>query len=305
MNKKGILTLIAIMMTISMVVTSCSLFKSADVKEVEEIINKIGEVGLDSKAAIDKALIAFNSLPPEKKGKVDNYYLLDQAQVTLINKSISFAIDEKTVSSLDAAEQAYNSLNTDQQERVLKLDELKGVKSFISAKAIFDELNETVDATSEAMSMYRKTWYYGIHEKDDKISLDGLADEVGIKKDELDTALQNDDFKDFSKEIWDLLYKENFSVGLWIVDDVFEQRRTIVDISDKINSTKEALRLFETEFPDYSHRQKLVDYWSKANSFYQFASNIQGSFNQFDNTLASYKDSLNDLRESLEYELGD
>ncbi len=58
----------------------CACSKSEAVRNVEDMINAIGEVTLESKADIDAAEKAYNSLPEEEKGSVGNLQTLHEAK---------------------------------------------------------------------------------------------------------------------------------------------------------------------------------------------------------------------------------
>ena len=57
-------------------VTGC---KSRDVKVVEELIDEIGEVDIDSGKAIEEAQDAYDDLTPSERREVENYSVLEDA----------------------------------------------------------------------------------------------------------------------------------------------------------------------------------------------------------------------------------
>ena len=76
--KKLTALLLALVMTLSL----CACGESAELKSVREQIAAIGEVGLDSEAAIAAAEEAYRALSEEDKAKVDNYTELLAARET-------------------------------------------------------------------------------------------------------------------------------------------------------------------------------------------------------------------------------
>ena len=56
-----------------------TLAKSRDVKVVEELIDEIGEVDIDSGKAIEEAQDAYDELTPSERREVENYSVLEDA----------------------------------------------------------------------------------------------------------------------------------------------------------------------------------------------------------------------------------
>lgn len=75
MHKKSIIVIVCLCL-LGSVVTGC---KSKDVKYVEELIDSIGEVSIDSGEEIFKAEEAYEYLSPADRSEVENYNLLEDA----------------------------------------------------------------------------------------------------------------------------------------------------------------------------------------------------------------------------------
>lgn len=242
---------------------SCNLLGDPDVKNVENLINEIGTVSLDSSSSIEEASIAYNKLTEKEKEKVDNYEILENA-----------------------------------------INEFK----FLFAQSIYNDITTAVEICSENMEMYIDAWYYGIWEDEDTLSLKGLSDEVGISADELDTAIRQmnkENDIDFTMSDFDDYYIEEFSVGLWIVDRVFNLREVFPKAENLLTESKSKLKDLEKKYPDYEYNKDLVDYFNKANAFYQFSSDRNGSYETFKETVSDYEKALDEFKSNLEYTFSD
>ena len=109
--------------------------EAAPIKSVEELIDAIGEVTLDSKSAIDTARAAYDGLTKAQQAKVSNYAALTAAEtayaklaadkadqdaadavIAKINAIGTVTLDSKK--AIDAARKAYDKLTAAQQTRV-------------------------------------------------------------------------------------------------------------------------------------------------------------------------------------------
>ncbi|MBR3974438.1 MAG: hypothetical protein IKJ88_01105 [Clostridia bacterium] len=79
MYKKIVLAVILMLCVVFM--ASCS--KTEATKNVEALIENIGELSSDSKKAVNEALKAYNALSDEEKEKVDNYSELESKKAAL------------------------------------------------------------------------------------------------------------------------------------------------------------------------------------------------------------------------------
>ena len=109
--------------------------EAAPIKSVEELIDAIGTVTLDSKSAIDEARAAYDKLTAEQQAKVSNYAALTAAEtayaklaadkadqdaadavIAKINAIGTVTLDSK--SAIDEARKAYGGLTKTQQAKV-------------------------------------------------------------------------------------------------------------------------------------------------------------------------------------------
>lgn len=223
-------------------------------------------------------------------------------------------IGEVTVDSLagiEAAEDAYDLLTDKQKEKVENYDVLKAAREehlFIFAKSIYDRIVGAVDKISESMDIYHDAWHFGIYgDSNDDVTLEGLVDETGISYDELNYAITelSDGDSDLDYDFYDWAIEEEFSVGLWIIDEVFAYRGTFTEIEGILSSCKVDLKILEKDYPDYEYYEDLVDYYSKVNSFFGFAEEPEGTLSTFTDTVNDYEMTIESLKANLEFTFGD
>ncbi len=90
--------IISLVLVLALCLSLCACGKSKAVKNVEAMIDAIGEVTVDSEAAVVEAENAFDALTDEEKDKVENYAVLIEARTML-----DAALYEKYVAELYAA----------------------------------------------------------------------------------------------------------------------------------------------------------------------------------------------------------
>jgi hypothetical protein len=294
------------------VVSACSILKSPDVKNTEELIEAIGEVTKHSKDTINAAENEFNALTEQQQAKVENYeyFLTAKEQFAIINtENLINEIGRLSINSQDAikvAENAYNDLTEQQKDQIENYGVLENAKAYLLAKIIYDDINEAVILLNDSTSTYQDAWHYGIWGgDDDETTVEGLADEVGIDNDELDIAIRELEIEEYGRDLLNEVYEDSFSLGLHIVDQVFKDRGTYEEIENILSTSRSNLKLLEEEYSDYEYRKNLVDYWSKANSYYTFASDVTGNYNTYTDTVSDYKNSLETLKTDLTFMFGD
>ncbi len=113
----------------------------ARIDNVEKEILAIGQVNLESEAAIDTARSAYDSLTEEQKEEVSNYTVLEQAEVefyqiteayNLIEK-LSNEVNLKTVEEIKMARTWYDSLSETGKAAITNLDKLVKLEKELEA----------------------------------------------------------------------------------------------------------------------------------------------------------------------------
>lgn len=255
----------SICLIVLLLVSACGIFGDPDVKNVESLIQEIGQVTLDSREAIETAKSAYDSLTQKEKDQVDCFEILSNAKdeyVFLFSKSIYDDVTEA--------------------ESIIKkyLDDYQDAWHF----GIFGDSNDeiTVDGLVNEVNINLDELNYAVTE---------LAKEA--------------DWEELDIEIIDLLYEDEFNWGLWIIEKVYDYRGDLVEAEGMLSNARKNLKLLEKDYPDYMFYQGLVDYYSKENSYFGFAIDPTGSYNSFTETVSDYEKTLEDLRTQLEFTFGD
>ena len=165
--KAGNVTITAISDEGNSITAKCEVTIEDKAAEVDTLIGEIGTVTLDSKADIDVARAAYNSLTDAQKGRVTKLSDLEAAEAKYqelkdaadkeeADKAAAAAVDEKiaaigevTIGSktaIDEARTAYDALTADQQALVSKLSDLEAAEKEY-AEMHLDQVKE--DAISE------------------------------------------------------------------------------------------------------------------------------------------------------------
>ena len=132
--------------------------EAAPIKSVEELIDAIGTVSLDSKSAIDEARAAYDKLTAEQQAKVSNYAALTAAEtayaklaadkadqdaadavIAKINAIGTVTLDSK--SAIDEARKAYDGLTKAQQAKVSNYAALTAAETTY-AKLVADKADQ-------------------------------------------------------------------------------------------------------------------------------------------------------------------
>ena len=132
--------------------------EAAPIKSVEELIDAIGTVTLDSKSAIDEARAAYDKLTAEQQAKVSNYAALTAAEtayaklaadkadqdaadavIAKINAIGTVTLDSK--SAIDEARKAYGGLTKTQQAKVSNYAALTAAETTY-AKLVADKADQ-------------------------------------------------------------------------------------------------------------------------------------------------------------------
>ena len=142
MYKKIIMAVILLLC----VVFTASCAKSEEVKNVEAMIESIGELSAESKKEINEALKAYNALSDEEKEKVSNYSALESKKEALdeaekFNKKITKLVKHKDNSFAESNDSITGILN-DAKELLAESETLSAdVKALVST----DELKELIE----------------------------------------------------------------------------------------------------------------------------------------------------------------
>ena len=197
----GVYTIAKVTGDIVLTVTKTEKGKPEAVKQVEAMIDAIGEVTLDSREAIEAARAAYDALTEEEKAMVSNYETLVAAEKKLAElqkaadaaKAVEEKIDaigEVTLDSreaIEAARAAYDALTEEEKELVSnyvklleaekKLAELQeNAKAAEEVKKLIDAIGEVTLKSEKQIQQARKAY-------------DALTEEQKKLVDNLDTLV--------------------------------------------------------------------------------------------------------------------
>ena len=138
--------------------------KSAAAKKVDEQILAIGDVTRDSKVAIDDAMNSYNALTEEEKSTIENYDILEQAQVSYLEALIS-AIDDVTLSDKELILQArsyYDTLTDEQKKMANFQEELNIIENDYAKIEAYEELRDLFKTKGKWSDIWNAWIYDGI-----------------------------------------------------------------------------------------------------------------------------------------------
>ena len=128
-------------------------------KPVDDMIDAIGEVTLDSESAIQAARAAYDALTEEQKAEVKNYDVLTAAEARLADLKAAKAVDDmidaigevtlKSEGAIDAARAAYEALTEAQQAEVKSYDKLTAAEARLAVLKPAKPVEKLIDAIGE------------------------------------------------------------------------------------------------------------------------------------------------------------
>ena len=126
---------------------------------VEDKIDAIGEVTLDSENTIQAARAAYDALTEEQKAEVKNYDVLTAAEARLADLKAAKAVDDmidaigevtlESENAIDAARAAYEALTEAQQAQVTNYDKLTAAEARLAVLKPAKPVEKLIDAIGE------------------------------------------------------------------------------------------------------------------------------------------------------------
>ena len=138
--------IIPIIILVLCVVFTASCSKTEATKDVEAMIESIGEISTDSKKAINEAMKAYNALSDEEKEKVSNFSELESKKAVLdeaeeFNKKVKKLVKNKDNQFTDS-EDSITDILEDSKEL---LEEYEALQDAVKALVSVDELKELIE----------------------------------------------------------------------------------------------------------------------------------------------------------------
>ena len=128
-------------------------------KAVDDMIDAIGEVTLESEGAIDAARAAYGALTEARQAEVKSYDKLTAAEARLADLKAAKAVDEKidaigevtleSENAIDAARAAYEALTEAQQAQVTNYDKLTAAEARLAVLKPAKPVEKLIDAIGE------------------------------------------------------------------------------------------------------------------------------------------------------------
>ena len=162
MYKKIVLAVILVLAVVFM--ASCS--KTEATKNVETLIESIGELNADSKKAINEAIKAYEALSDEEKEKVSNYSELESKKASLeeaeeFNKKIKKLVKNKDNKFTDSKDSITDILE-DSKELLAEYEALsedtKALVKIDDLKALIEKFEQYVANAEDAAKAYIKAF---------------------------------------------------------------------------------------------------------------------------------------------------
>lgn len=160
---KSIKRIIAFALILCMALTLCAC-KSSEVKAVEQQIENLGEITLDSEQAIKEAADAYDALSSEDQADVENYDVLEQAESRYKVISLEKGIDEigkvtlKSETAISELVDAYEKMTADEQASVSNYEKLEGAVEELTAFQIADWCSDAYYTLSSSAEFYMDTY---------------------------------------------------------------------------------------------------------------------------------------------------
>ena len=184
-------------------------------------------------------------------------------------------------------------------------EDKKTQEAFDTAKNAYTALNEASDFVVGVMDSVYGAWYFGIYKADDSTTtnvISNLSKETHLSTSELSAAVKSlTESIGVSEYLWEFSMTDDWQYCLYTVNEAYVLNGVIGEIQQKIDTANAALRTMTNEFDDYKHYPTLKDYYAKVTSYFEFAQNPTGSFQQLKDTINSYETDMRTLKSDLSF----
>jgi len=237
----------------------CSCGKTQAVKEAEIAIGNIGEVTLESEAAIKTAEKLYNFLTDNEKEKVENRKAL---------------IDAKEVYEKLLAEQAVK-----QEEEI-----------YNKAKEAYTQIAAANVLCQQGVRGIYNAWYYSIFNLEDYFGSDerhlsALASKTGVSVGDLKKAMEKLD--------WTMIYVTlDSSHVIKTVMTAFEVNGVTDNIDKALSEAQKCLKALDDTYSDTKYYPVLKSYYSSVKAYVDFYKNPSGSMRQMQDTISEYESNI-------------
>ena len=254
--------IIAVALVVIMLLSLCACGKSEAIKAAEEAINSIGEVSLESEAAIENAEKLYNILTDSEKAEVSN-------RLTLVN-----------------AREAFEKLQDEQAEAQKKL-------IYENAKEAFEKLNKVASLCIDGMDDIYSAWHFGIYTADDCTTSNiyaKLANETSFSSSELKEAAAT--FSGLSADLVAYFLVDDWQYCVFAVKQAITTRGDYDAVTNELAAAQAIMQELTTVYDDYTYYPELKKYYAAVSSYVEFYKNPTGSFGQLATTVDNYETSI-------------
>lgn len=267
----------------------CACGKSEAVINVEGLISAIGEVSLESKAAIGEAQRAFDALSADEKTAVENYFVLVESQN--IYEQLM-----KEATKINAKE-AYDSIKIAWTMADLIGGDIYNVwhgwvykKEDMSSKGLQFFADETTLSMEEVLEGFSARNYTNEQYAKTKVSWAECNEEM------------KQFYRDSTETVFEKASKSRQYVGM---DDALGGVVNAFILNGKYNIVKEYLETAKQvikKLPeDYEYYHELKGFFTTASALVDFCASPSGSLNQYTSLLNDYRKEARDYMNDLDF----
>lgn len=188
---------------------------------------------------------------------------------------------------------------------------IKDQQAYDTANEAYLNLCSAADLTISVMDSVYGAWRFGIYDADDSTSstvLTNLAKETSLSKSELEAGVKSlaESFDVSESNLLSALVSESKDISNWqfclyVVHEAYNANGVFDEIRTNIDAANNALKTMTANYDDYKHYPALKEFYSKISSYFEFAENPSGSFQQLANTINDYENSIRTYRSDLSF----
>lgn len=181
---------------------------------------------------------------------------------------------------------------------------------FDISKEAYEEIKNAYTITDKISGDVYEAWRAGIYD-DDEMSVEFLASETNLSEDELVAgfnAFMND--SDKTEKDLDFIFSKyddlDLSLPLWqlcvlIVTNAYEENGMAEEARVALENAKTHMKTLSEKHSDYEHYPSLKGYYTTTNSYFNFCTNPEGSFEQLKTTINDYRNDARDYVADIEF----
>lgn len=172
-----------------------------------------------------------------------------------------------------------------------------------SAKLAYQKLNHISEQTANIMDDVYNAWHYGLS-KTSSANLNSFVSILHLSKADVENAIKVNNrsymsfFSDTPADVFKMTSKNKdfYRSCVNLVTTAYSQNGRFEALNAELTEAKEALKVVGEQFPNY---QSLMEFYSKTASYFEFAKNPTGSFEQLSETISEYENSLRNCANTL------